>query len=122
MSKKKAKRPQAKQAPQRLTRLPGRIEQTLIKIQPLLARGEWDLVINQLEELHRQFPSNVVALTALVHACQAANYLQHYLRYSRKLHALQPEEGAVVLGLAGAYMTNEYLFAGFHYRPLLIHY
>ena len=112
---KKAKRPQAKQAPQRSPRLPGRIEQTLIKLQPLLARGEWDAAITQLEELHRQFPANVVALTELVNACQAANYLQHYLRYSRKLYALQPDDGDVVLGLAGAYMTNDYLFAGFHY-------
>ena len=112
---KKAKRPQAKQAPQRSPRLPGRIEQTLIKLQPLLARGEWDAAITQLEELHRQFPANVVALTELVNACQAANYLQHYLRYSRKLYALQPDDGDVVLGLAGAYMTNDYLFASFHY-------
>ncbi len=80
-----------------------------------MARGEWDLVFNQLEELHRQFPSNVVALRALVEACQAANYRAHYLRYSRKLYALQPEDGDVVLGLAEAYLKNEYPFAGFHY-------
>ncbi len=116
MSKKLKKRLPSKQP----TRLPGRIEQTLIKLQPLLARGEWDTAITQLEDLHRQFPSNVVALTALVNACQAANYLQHYLRHSRKLDALQPDDGDVLLGLAGAYMTNDYLFAGFHCLQLFL--
>ncbi|MEZ4664353.1 MAG: hypothetical protein R2911_43025 [Caldilineaceae bacterium] len=88
-----------------LPRLPGRVIRDLAQIQPLLNRREWDAAIEQLEELHARFPSNVEVLTELVNACYETNDIHQLLRYVRKLHPLMRRDGDVALNLGGAYMA-----------------
>lgn len=115
MSKKKKNRNKSRQPMARSLRLPGRIEKELTAIQPLLARKQWDQAIPRLEALHHRFPTNVVVLTELVNACYDANDLRGYLQSIRKLQPLQPRDGDLLLGLGGAYLSNTYPFAAYHY-------
>jgi tetratricopeptide (TPR) repeat protein len=89
--------------------LPRRLRQGIEEADDLLAQGKPQEALELLHELDKKFPLQPNILGLLVNAYLDIHDQQGYLHSIYKLHTLTPNKAEIKLGLAGAYLTNEFL-------------
>jgi Flp pilus assembly protein TadD len=82
--------------------------QGLQAVEGLTRRGQWAQALAQLQALNQRYPRRPEVLGELVNVCYELEDLSNYLRYCRVLQELEPDDPDVLLGLAGAYLSNSY--------------
>ncbi len=88
----------------RSSRLESELEQAL----SLQRRGKTKEALEILKALDRRYPDHPEVLSALVNTYADLNNFVSYLHTIRRLHRLRPEDPEVAIGLAGAYLVNQY--------------
>jgi tetratricopeptide (TPR) repeat protein len=89
--------------------LPRRLRQGIEEADDLLAQGQPQEALELLQELDKKFPRQPDILGLLANAYLDIHDQQGYLHSIYKLHTLTPNKADVKLGLAGAYLANEFL-------------
>ncbi len=120
-SRKKSRSRSAASSAQRRISPPSRkLLAGLAEAEALTQRRRWSDAMAHLEQLDRKYPNRPEVLTELVNVAYDLKNLTAYQQYCEQLAQLVPDDPDVRQGLAGAYLSNGYLWLALaEFRRLL---